>query len=475
MSDVSTLKDFQKKYYDQISGIAKQQGTNIGTATDMFVANAMGRGNYSGGGTFDMNQPVQDYQSLRMSLLQEPETKPVQRTSKPVDYTAQATQQVSPAFQKIQNQLAKQVESTRRALPQALGARGQAVGGLRLGQEDVLTRDLAYGTADIAAQEQSAIQEQAARLSQAEQQRLAQERQFGFQERGISLQEQGFAEQQRQNEFSRQLALQGLATDQERFEYQQARDVIGDAFAQQQFDESVRQFGLRNAIDQANLRLAQQQEARLSRPQAQQVDISQFTPTLDYLYRQDPQSALNFINQSIATPEQKIALMQRYGVTPSMQTTQPTGTVGIERFQPQTELTGTGIIAPPSEPQEQQTREISPTEYNRLVSELDQFATGIDNIFVKNDYNLEDALSNILNTTQALNILPQTAQSLINEMEVKYKQATGQDVTSEVYQSLSSDIRDKIGELIAKKYGDMDLSPEQQEQFMDELMYYGVR
>ena len=161
------------------------------------------------------------------------------------DYRKQAAQQVNPQFDRLTNQLQSQIAATRGRIPRQLLARGQAVGGQRTLQEGELDRQLAYGTADLEAQRQMAINQAAQGLRQQglEQQRWETEQQF--RERQLASDENRFQQQfaygQEQDAFnnymqqrSLELQEQGMAFDQAQaqaeFEYQQNRDAINDDF-----------------------------------------------------------------------------------------------------------------------------------------------------------------------------------------------------------------------------------------------------
>jgi hypothetical protein len=161
------------------------------------------------------------------------------------DYRKQAAQQVNPQFDRLTNQLQSQIAATRGRIPRQLLARGQAVGGQRTLQEGELDRQLAYGTADLEAQRQMAINQAAQGLRQQglEQQRWETEQQF--KERQLASDEnrwqQDFEYGQEQDAFNnyvqqRKLELeeQGMAFDQAQaqaeFEYEQNRDAINDDF-----------------------------------------------------------------------------------------------------------------------------------------------------------------------------------------------------------------------------------------------------
>ena len=246
----------------------------------------------------------------------------------------------------------------------------------------------------------------------------------------MGLQEQQFAEQQRQNEFSNQLALQSLATQAEQIEYQKQRDLIGDNFRQQQFDENVRQFGLNYAIQQSQLGIAQSREARAiaqERAQAEQVDISQYTPTLDYLYREDPDAALEYINTIAVDDNTRLSLMRRYGVTPELQTT----TRGQLDFAPV--LAGESIVSPrqPVEEPEEYYRPLSVNDFNKTIDSINEKytsgTTGVSGVFLPNKYNIEGALREIFSYPANDQDLKRMAAAAIAE----YERITGETYTQE--------------------------------------------
>jgi hypothetical protein len=197
-----------------------------------------------------------------------------------------------------------------------LASRGQALGGLRGQQEDTLTRDLAYGTADLRRQEEMAALQRADVLGQ----RFTEEQRYQDE---VAFRERSFEEQQRMNQFSMQTTLQQLANEQDRFDYQQTRDALGDEWRQIEFDENVRAKGVQEAIQQAQLgiqqaqlglqargvALSERQYADSQRQTAEGVDTRKLAPYMSmlemYLNNQDEQGALAYIDN-----------LSEYGLTP---------------------------------------------------------------------------------------------------------------------------------------------------------------
>jgi hypothetical protein len=259
MSEVTSLQKFQEEENKKLKQISDMEGVDLGVARTML--------DQSRNPTFPtLDQPVKTRQDWMNEVLlfdrqrAQQQSQPRQ-VSRP-DFLAQARQEVRPQFDRAIGQLTQQVEGTRRQLPQQLASRGQALGGLRGQQEDTLTRDLAYGTADLRGQEEMAALQRADVLGQ----RFTEEQRYQDE---VAFRERSFEEQQRMNQFSMQTTLQQLANEQDRFAYQQTRDAIGDEWQKIKFDEDVRARGVQEAIQQAQLGI---QRANLALSQRQYED-----------------------------------------------------------------------------------------------------------------------------------------------------------------------------------------------------------
>jgi len=265
MSELASMKDFQKKYRKNIAGISTKNNVDLGAATDMFVSNLRGKGNYAGGGTLDFNEPIKDYNQLRSDLLLEKEMN--QATKEPTQASQvysplnraqalkQAQAEIAPGYESAIGQMREQVATTRQATPQALGARGQTLGGVRTAREEGLTRTEAYQTADLQAQQALAEQQRATELVSARDAQIAQE-----QARQDALQQQQFSNQLALR--SAELQEQGFTADEA---YRQATleaNQAAQAESTRQFDvtqaEQQRQFGLEYGLDAQTAALNQQ-------------------------------------------------------------------------------------------------------------------------------------------------------------------------------------------------------------------------
>jgi hypothetical protein len=313
MSEVTSLQKFQEEENKKLKQISDMEGVDLGVARTML--------DQSRNPTFPtLDQPVKTRQDWMNEVLlfdrqrAQQQSQPRQ-VSRP-DFLAQARQEVRPQFDRAVGQLTQQVEGTRRQLPQQLASRGQALGGLRGQQEDTLTRDLAYGTADLQAQGEMAALQRADVLGQ----RYTEEQRYQDE---VAFRERSFEEQQRMNQFSMQTTLQQLANEQDRFDYQQTRDALGDEWRQIEFDENVRAKGVQEAIQQAQLgiqqaqlglqargvALSERQYADSQRQTAEGVDTRKLAPYMSmlemYLNNQDEQGALAYIDN-----------LSEYGLTP---------------------------------------------------------------------------------------------------------------------------------------------------------------
>lgn len=309
MSEVTSLQKFQEEENKKLKQISDMQGVDLGVARQML--------DESRNPTFPSNidQPTPTYDDLRFQMLladrqrqQERDARNQQRQPTRPDFLSQARQEVRPQFDRAIGQLTQQVEGTRRQLPQQLASRGQALGGLRGQQEDTLTRDLAYGTADLQAQSEMAALQRADVLGQ----RFTEEQRYQDE---VAFRERSFEEQQRMNQFSMQTTLRGLDNQDRAFEFQEERAKIEDEWQQIKFDEDVRRFGLDYGIKQAQLglqargvALSERQYADSQR-QADGVDTRKLAPYMSmlemYLNNQDQEGALAYINN-----------LSQYGVTP---------------------------------------------------------------------------------------------------------------------------------------------------------------
>jgi hypothetical protein len=247
------------------------------------------------------------------------------------DYRKQAAQQVNPQFDRLTNQLQSQIAATRGRIPRQLLARGQAVGGQRTLQEGELDRQLAYGTADLEAQRQMAINQAAQGLRQQglEQQRWETEQQF--RERQLASDEnrfqQQFAYDQEQDAFnnymqqrSLELQEQGMAFDQAQaqaeFEYQQNRDAINDDFRRWQ---TSMMYGGRGTSGTGGT----------ATPQEDSFDINPYMDRIENGgYLNDPQALIQYINTRDIPESAKQQLRNLYGVT---QRTSDLGVAGQTR------------------------------------------------------------------------------------------------------------------------------------------------
>ncbi len=235
------------------------------------------------------------------------------------DYRKQAAQQVNPQFDRLTNQLQSQIAATRGRIPRQLLARGQAVGGQRTLQEGELDRQLAYGTADLEAQRQMAINQAAQGLRQQglEQQRWETEQQF--RERQLASDENRFQQQfaygQEQDAFnnymqqrSLELQEQGMAFDQAQaqaeFEYQQNRDAINDDFRRWQ---TSMMYGGRGTSGTG---------VTTGTPQEDSFDINPYMDRIENGgYLNDPQALIQYINTRDIPESAKQQLRNLYGVT----------------------------------------------------------------------------------------------------------------------------------------------------------------
>ena len=236
MSEES-LRSFQEEENRKIREIAEREDVDLGVAASMFRHEQ--RSQFP-----DLaSTQVMDYGSLRGELLRGGRT--TRQPVTPPDFLGQARSEVAPAFDRSIGQLTQQVEGTRRTLPQQLAARGQALGGLRGQQEDALTRDLAYGTADLRAQQEMAAIQRADVLGQrwTEQQRFDIEQDF---------RERSLQEQIRMNDFSMESTLRQIKNQEDAQRYKEQRDLIEDEWRQIEFDERVRASSVSEAISWYN-------------------------------------------------------------------------------------------------------------------------------------------------------------------------------------------------------------------------------
>jgi hypothetical protein len=247
------------------------------------------------------------------------------------DYRKQAAQQVNPQFDRLTNQLQSQIAATRGRIPRQLLARGQAVGGQRTLQEGELDRQLAYGTADLEAQRQMAINQAAQGLRQQglEQQRYETEQ--DFRERQFASEQDRFQQQfeygQEQDAFNnyvtqRQLELQqqGMAFEQAQaqaeFEYEQNRDAINDDFRRWQ---TSMMYGGRGTSGTGGT----------ATPQEDSFDINPYMDRIENGgYLNDPQALIQYINTRDIPESAKQQLRNLYGVT---QRTSDLGVAGQTR------------------------------------------------------------------------------------------------------------------------------------------------
>ena len=119
--DDDKLKKIQDLFRSEISEISKTKDVDIGVATDMFK-----KENPELKAT--ARAEPKDSTSIRRDLLSRK------------DAVKQASSELSPQYASVLNKLKENIASTRQAVPQALGARGQTMGGLRSATETGLTR-----------------------------------------------------------------------------------------------------------------------------------------------------------------------------------------------------------------------------------------------------------------------------------------------------------------------------------------------
>jgi len=332
------LEDFQKKYQPQIYQTSDKYGSDIGVATDQFINDAKKNGTSFGG--IDRATVLNDAFNLRDFSTYKPPKEDTRTTrQRLLDPVKQATAELAPKYDRILGQLRESIASTRQAIPQALSARGQAVGGLRSAQETGLSRQEAFQTADIEAQRAGDI---LSRASEIEAGRKADE-QMAF-ERNMTIAE--FEEQKKQSAISNSYTLRQIETKEKEVEYQQFRDTIEDEKWQMEFDRKVAVDGVDNAIKWAQLEIQKgnlavsQGNLALNRDiyndsknttpdvMTPQEEAGQFEGRVRDLMKTDPQSALAYMNnlgnQGLISPQGLSYLKALVGTVPTTTTvTQP--------------------------------------------------------------------------------------------------------------------------------------------------------
>lgn len=280
------------------------------------------------------------------------------------DYRKQAAQQVNPQFDRLTNQLQSQIAATRGRIPRQLLARGQAVGGQRTLQEGELDRQLAYGTADLEAQRQMAINQAAQGLRQQglEEQRYQDQVAFRDKEFAYGKTQDQINNSLRQREM--QLKEEGLSDDQA---YREAQLELQE----NTLDENIRQFDEQQSYKYW-LGNKQYSGGTTGTTQEPSFDIRAYTPMLNNLYQQDPGQVIPYINnlEREGVPQEAIQELRRiYGV---QSTTTPTSQSQQGRVGGRMDMGGTtssSVITPyiPPEPQFQE----EPEEINYPLSYLE--------------------------------------------------------------------------------------------------------
>ena len=307
------------------------------------------------------------------------------------DYRKQAAQQVNPQFDRLTNQLQSQIAATRGRIPRQLLARGQAVGGQRTLQEGELDRQLAYGTADLEAQRQMAINQAAQGLRQQglEQQRYETEQ--DFRERQFASEQDRFQQQfeygQEQDAFNnyvtqRQLELQqqGMAFEQAQaqaeFEYEQNRDAINDDFRRWQ---TSMMYGGRGTSGTGGTATPQE-------------DLSAYQNIIEQS-GYNAEQLMQYINAQPITDESKQYLMSLYGLNQGGFTQRGQG---FAREAPS--FIGQGMQTTSSEPPQPQTPIDMPPPEPKSVSDWLKLQEYYEQQNVGGDVNL-DSLSEQISTT----------------------------------------------------------------------------
>jgi len=322
---VADYQDLKK----QFEGIATAAGSTTGKVDEDVLKKIIAgtHGSYSVKDDTIVREAGSDYVAPEGGTYSPPKTRKDQRSSLLLpDYENQARSQVSPAYDRLINQLRSDVSASRSAIPRRLLARGQSVGGQRSLQEGELDRQLAYGTADINAQRQQAIQQQAQALRDqaAEEQRWQQE--FGLQQDQFELQQQ----QQAYNEYvqNRQLELQeqGFTADEAWRQAQIELEQMGIA-------EDKRQFNISEANDmdyKNRLFNAQYSGGSGGVQQPEEVDVSDYRQYIESYLIEDPNAVISYINNLQIPDTAKNRLRNIYGIQKG--TVDPNAQVVLDRM-----------------------------------------------------------------------------------------------------------------------------------------------
>jgi len=355
---VADYQDLKK----QFEGIATAAGSTTGKVDEDVLKKIIAgtHGSFSVKDDTIVREAGSDYVAPEGGTYSAPKTRKDQRSSLLLpDYENQARSQVSPAYDRLINQLRSDVSASRSAIPRRLLARGQSVGGQRSLQEGELDRQLAYGTADINAQRQQAIQQQAQALrgQAAEEQRWQQE--FGLQQDQFELQQQ----QQAYNEYvqNRQLELQeqGFTADEA---WRQAQIEL----EQMKIAEDKRQFNISEANDmdyKNRLFNAQYSGGSGGVQQPEEVDVSDYRQYIESYLIEDPNAVISYINNLQIPDTAKNRLRNIYGIQKG--TVDPNAQVVLDRMgvgDTQMQETVQDTMITPQSVQEPQTTMEQPPE-----------------------------------------------------------------------------------------------------------------